>query len=212
MKVVGFMYIVRIQHTNVGFKNYKLHFKLFRIVIVWNNDVAINVALCRVIAVTWSISRVHTCLSEVINKTDVYTRSNCSLFTQMRMLIDTNVDIDGDAALTLTPFWRLCAQDGGPVARGGAGDAPGGGGTHGRRASAQTGVCFALHDRSRRVSTSPPEVEACHRALLFLQCLYWDADSGVYRSPLRQALESAGLKYNSIVILWLPVWCHDSFP
>ena len=37
------------------------------------------------------------------------------------------------------------------------------------------------------------EIKAHTWALLFLQRLYCDADSGVYRSPLRQALESAGL-------------------
>lgn len=37
------------------------------------------------------------------------------------------------------------------------------------------------------------EVKAYQRAILFLQRLYCDADTGVYRSPLRQADSNAGL-------------------
>lgn len=53
----------------------------------------------------------------------------------------TKCDIDIDVCLTLTPCWRVCAQDGGPVARGGTGDPTWGGGAHGGRASSQAGVC-----------------------------------------------------------------------
>lgn len=53
----------------------------------------------------------------------------------------TQYDIDIDVCLTLTLCWRVCAQDGGPVTRGGTSDPTWGGGAHGRRASSQAGVC-----------------------------------------------------------------------
>lgn len=162
------------------------------------------------VALLWSLDRSHA-FPEAIQKThtdNLCTRSNLSIFTQMRMFVAMNVTLT-----TTRPWpWRhfgVCVHKMADPSReeeqvtllGEEGLMAGG-------QALKLGYA-GLHHRSRRVSTSPPEVEACHRALLFLQCLYWDADSGVYRSPLRQALESAGLKYNST--LWLFVWCHDSF-
>lgn len=50
-------------------------------------------------------------------------------------------DIDIGTLLTMAPCWRVCAQDGGPVAGRGTSDLTGGGRPHGWRASAQVGVC-----------------------------------------------------------------------
>lgn len=66
-----------------------------------------------------------------------------------------NCDIDLETSMTLAPFWRVFAQDGGPVKGRGTGDLTGGGGAHGRRAGAEIGVCSEwLKPLARCVLTS----------------------------------------------------------
>lgn len=86
----------------------------------------------------------------------------------------TKCDIDIGACLTLTPCWRVCAQDGGPVARGGTGDPTGGGGAHGGRASSQAGVCSDWLRRARwtvLISISVNGNQSTHMSVIIFTAL-----------------------------------------